>query len=452
MRATERPDRHPQFVHLRLHTEYSLVDGIVRVPRLMRAVGEAGMPAVALTDHGNLFAMVKFHREAERRSIKPVIGADVWICDANERAEPQLLTLLAQNPAGFRNLTRLVSRSYLEGQDRGRPLIARHWLDAASTGGLIALSGGTEGDVGRALLSGRTADARVLLEGWLALFGDRYYVEVQRTGRPGEEEHIAGVLTLVASRPTPIVATNDVRFLEREEFEAHEARVCIHNGERLDDPARPRRYSTEQYLKSPAEMARLFADLPEALANSVEIARRCSLPLPHGGIFMPAFDVPEGTTAPEFLRNLAEEGLARRLSAGAGETARYRRRLDEELGVICGMGFEGYFLVVADFIRWARDREIPVGPGRGSGAGSLVAWALCITDLDPIRHDLLFERFLNPERVSMPDFDIDFCMSRRDRVIEYVAERYGRDRVSQIITFGSLAARAAVRDVGRVLG
>ena len=452
MRPTESQDRATQFVHLRLHTEYSLVDGIVRVPRLMRAVAEAGMPAVALTDHGNLFAMVKFHREAERRGIKPVIGADVWFCDADERAEPALLTLLAQNTAGFRNLTRLVSRSYLEGQIRGRPLLARHWLDTDSTKGLIALSGGTQGDVGLALLSGRAADARALLEGWLALFGDRYYLEVRRTGRPGDEEHVAGVLALVATRPAPVVATNDVRFLGRDEFEAHEARVCIQAGERLDDPARPRRYSAEQYLKTPTEMARLFADLPEALVNSVEIARRCSLPLPRGGIFMPPFTVPDGTTAPEHLRKLAQEGLARRLSAAAGETEQYRRRLDDELGVICDMGFEGYFLVVADFIRWAREQEIPVGPGRGSGAGSLVAWALGITDLDPIWHDLLFERFLNPERVSMPDFDIDFCMSRRDRVIEYVAERYGRDRVSQIITFGSLAARAVLRDVGRVLG
>ena len=451
MYSTEPRPRDPQFVHLRLHTEYSLVDGIVRVPRLMRAVADAGMPAVALTDHGNLFAMVKFHREAEKRGVKPVIGADLWIAEAGERAEPALLTLLAQNLEGFRNLTRLVSRSYLEGQDRGRPLIMREWLDAGSTEGLIALSGGTQGDIGRALLADRSADASALLERWLALFGDRFYLEVQRSGRPGEEELIAGVLSLLASRPTAVVATNDVRFLLRDEFEAHEARVCIHEGRRLDDPDRPRAYTAEQYLKSPAEMAALFADMPEALANSVEIARRCSLPLPHGGIFMPAFEVPDGTTAPEYLRKLAGEGLARRLGAAASE-AGYRERLDAELGVICNMGFEGYFLVVADFIRWAREREIPVGPGRGSGAGSLVAWALGITDLDPIRHDLLFERFLNPERVSLPDFDIDFCMSRRDRVIEYVADRYGRDRVSQIITFGSLAARAVVRDVGRVLG
>ncbi|MGE0030213.1 MAG: DNA polymerase III subunit alpha [Steroidobacteraceae bacterium] len=451
MRSPDSAHPVPPFVHLRLHTEYSLVDGIVRVPRLMRAVAGSGMAAVALTDHGNLFAMVKFHREAEKRGVKPVIGADLWLSDEDERAEPTRLTLLAQDETGFRNLTRLVSRSYLEGQARGRPLLARAWLDAGSTAGLIALSGAGEGDVGRALVAGRMEEARALLDGWLALFGDRYYLEVQRTARAGEEEHIAAVLALLEERPVPVVATNDVRFLERDEFEAHEARVCIHEGQRLDDPGRPRRHSPEQYLKTPAEMAELFADLPEAISNSVEIARRCSLPLAHGGIYMPAFEVPDGTTAPQYLRRLAEEGLATRLGGG-GDAARYQARLDQEIAVICNMGFEGYFLVVADFIRWARSQDIPVGPGRGSGAGSLVAWALGITDLDPLQHELLFERFLNPERVSLPDFDIDFCMSRRDRVIEYVADRYGRDRVSQIITFGSLAARAVVRDVGRVLG
>jgi DNA polymerase-3 subunit alpha len=435
-----------------LHTEYSLVDGIVRVPELMQAVATAAMPAVGLTDQANLFAMVKFHREAERQGVKPIVGADLWLEGAGERAEPTLLTLLAKDSGGFRNLARLVSRSYLEGQDRGRPLLAPAWLDVDTTAGLIALSGGTQGDVGRALLAGRRADAAALLAQWQALFGDRYYLEVQRTGRAGEEEYIAAALALVTAQPAAIVATNDVRFLARDDFEAHEARVCIHGGSRLDDPDRPRPYTPEQYLKTPGEMAALFSDLPEALENSVEIAKRCSLPLAQGNVFLPAYAVPDGSAAPDHLRKLAGEGLTKRIGATSADAERYRARLEQELGVICSMGFEGYFLVVADFIRWAREREIPVGPGRGSGAGSLVAWALGITDLDPIRHELLFERFLNPERVSLPDFDIDFCMSRRDQVIEYVAGRYGRDRVSQIITFGSLAARAVVRDVGRVLG
>jgi DNA polymerase-3 subunit alpha len=378
----------PPFVHLRLHTEYSLVDGIVRVPELMQAVAAAGMPAVALTDHGNLFAMVKFHREAEKRGVKPLIGADLWIAEGGDRAEPVLVTLLAQSTTGFRNLARLVSRSYLEGQARGRPLLERDWFDSASTGGLIALSGASQGDIGRALATGRSAEAGQLLERWQGIFGDRFYLEVQRTGRPGEESCIAGVLALVAKRPAPVVATNDVRFLTRDEFEAHEARVCIHGGHRLDDPGRPRPYTPEQFLKSPDEMAALFRDLPEALENSVEIARRCSLPLVQGNVVLPAYDVPDGSGAAEHLRRLAAEGLARRIGTGAADADRYQARLERELGVIGGMGFEGYFLVVADFIRWAREREIPVGPGRGSGAGSLVAWVLGITDLDPIRHDL----------------------------------------------------------------
>jgi len=452
MARPKSPVANATFVHLRLHTEYSLVDGIVRVPALMQAVAGLGMPAVALTDHANLFAMVKFHREAERAGVKPLIGADLWVEAGSERAEPTLLTLLAKDLEGYRNLARLVSRSYLEGQGRGRPLLSREWLDAAATSGLIALSGAGQGDVGRALLAGRQAEAVGLLHGWQALFGDRYYLEVQRLGRPDDEVHVAGVLALVATHPAPVVATNDVRFLARSEFEAHEARVCIRGGHRLDDPGRPRPYTVEQYLKSPAEMAALFADLPEALANSVEIAQRCSLPLAKDGHYLPAFAVPDGTDAKSWLARQALEGLGRRVGAAAAEAGPYRERLEREIGVINAMGFEGYFLVVADFIRWAREREIPVGPGRGSGAGSLVAWVLGITDLDPIRHDLLFERFLNPERVSLPDFDIDFCMSRRDQVIDYVADRYGRDRVSQIITFGSLAAKAVVRDVGRVLG
>jgi DNA polymerase-3 subunit alpha len=451
----------PEFVHLRVHTEYSLVDSVLRVPALMDAVAASGMPAVAMTDQANLFAMVKFYRGALGKGIKPIIGVDALLREPGERAEPSRLTLLAKDDAGFRNLTRLVSRTWLEGQQRGAPMLEREWLDAGSTQGLIALSGAREGDVGRALLAGREDEAARILDGWLALFGDRYYLEVQRTGRPGEEEYLRGALSLIGSRPVPLVATNDVRFLARDDFEAHEARVCIHDGTLLDDPARPRRYSDQQYLRTPAEMAELFADLPEALENSVEIARRCSLQITLGKSFLPDFPVPEGMTPAVFLREQSASGLAARLEAIARAPQlkirevplpEYEQRLARELDVICGMGFEGYFLIVADFIRWARENGVPVGPGRGSGAGSLVAFVLGITDLDPLQHDLLFERFLNPERVSMPDFDVDFCMERRDRVIDYVARTYGRDRVSQIITFGTMAAKAVVRDVGRVLG
>ena len=364
------------------------------------------------------------------------------------------------NQAGYKNLTRLVSRSYLEGQRKGVPMLERAWLEPGTVDGLIALSGGAEGDVGRHLGNGRIAEAHRAARAWRELFGDRYYLEVQRLGRPDDESLVEGVLALVRELGLPAVATNDVRFLRAGDFEAHEARVCIHDGTLLAAPDRPRRYTEQQYLKSPAEMAALFADLPGVLEQSVEIAKRCSLELRLGKSFLPEYPVPAGTTTAAFLRTESERGLAGRLAArGTGvpelrpvDPAEYPARLARELDVICRMGFEGYFLIVADFIRWARANGVPVGPGRGSGAGSLVAWVLGITDLDPLQHDLLFERFLNPERVSMPDFDVDFCTEGRDRVIDYVAQKYGRDRVSQIITYGTMAARAVVRDVGRVLG
>jgi len=447
-----------QFVHLRLHTEYSLLDGIVRVPELMAAVAKARMPAIALTDQSNLFAMVKFYKEAQSAGIKPLIGVDAWIREDGERTPPSRVVFLCQNLSGYRRLTQLVTRSYLEGLKRGVPMMERAWLEPEALLGLIVLSGGQEGDIGQALSRGRLEEAARCLARWQDLCGDRFYLEVQRTGRAGEALYSAGVMDLARSRGAPAVATNDVRFLGREEFEAHEARVCIREGSLLADPSRPRRYSEEQYLKTPAEMCALFADAPELLANSVEIAKRCSLQIKLGAAMLPAYPVPAGSTTDEFLREEAGRGLAARLGearplgAVPREEPVYAARLSLELGVICSMGFAGYFLIVADFIRWAREHGVPVGPGRGSGAGSLVAYALGITDLDPIEHDLLFERFLNPERVSMPDFDVDFCMQGRDRVIEYVAGKYGRERVSQIITYGTLAAKAVIRDVGRVLG
>jgi DNA polymerase-3 subunit alpha len=459
-----------RFVHLHVHTEYSLVDGVVRIGSeknddgtlkhegLIDATARLGMPAVALTDQANLFALVKFYKTAQARGIKPLVGVDALVRDDGDKAEPARLVLLCRDARGYANLTRLVTRGYLEGQSRQGPTLRRAWLDRDSTAGLIALSGAREGDVGRALVAGREAEARALLEGWLALFGDRYYLELQRTGRPGEEECIGGSLQLAVTLGVPVVATNDVRFLKPEDFEAHEARVCIHDGTLLADASRPRRYSDQQYLRSPAEMSQLFSDLPEALDNSVEIARRLNLEIRLGKPSLPAYPVPAGQTTEDHLREEARLGLERRwpvLEKAPGAAIPredYDRRLAIELDVICQMGFAGYFLIVADFIRWARQNGVPVGPGRGSGAGSLVAYALGITDLDPLRYDLLFERFLNPERVSMPDFDVDFCMEGRDRVIDYVAQRYGRERVSQIITYGTMAAKAVVRDVARVQG
>jgi DNA polymerase-3 subunit alpha len=445
------------FVHLRLHTEYSLVDGIVRVPELMAAVAAGRMPAVALTDQSNLFAMVKFYKEAQAAGIKPLIGVDAWIREPGERAPPSRIVFLCQNLKGYRHLTQLVTRSYLEGQQRGAPMLERSWINSDVLQGLIVLSGGFEGDIGRCLARGRDDEAERCLERWQAFCGDRFYLEVQRTGRAGEQVCSEAAMELAQSRGVAAVATNDVRFLTRAEFEAHEARVCIHDGAQLGDVSRAHRYSEEQYLKSPAEMAELFVDAPELLANTLEIARRCSLEIRLGASMLPAYPVPSGSSTEEFLREESKRGLDIRVAAspalaGSAAVAGYAARLDLELGVICAMGFAGYFLIVADFIRWARENGVPVGPGRGSGAGSLVAYSLGITDLDPIEHDLLFERFLNPERVSMPDFDVDFCMEGRDRVIEYVANKYGRDRVSQIITYGTLAAKAVVRDVGRVLG
>ncbi len=451
------------FVHLHLHTEYSIVDGTLRIPALMQRCAERGMPAVALTDQTNIFALVKFYRQALDCGVKPLIGVDLRVADGADAEQRDQLVLLCQDEHGYRNLTRLVSRCYLEGQQRGVPMARRDWLDAAGCRGLIALSGGLQGDVGRLLAVGHEELARARVESWLEIFGDRYYLELTRLGRSGEADCMQQTLELASRLGVPVAASNDVRFLERDDFEAHEARVCIHEGRRLDDGNRPRCYSREQYLRDGDEMAALFDDVPEAIDNVLEIARRCNLHLELGKSVLPAFPVPAGQTTEQFLRAEAERGLERFLATraaparAAGEppavrAAPYRRRLAAELDVICEMGFPGYFLIVADFIRWAKEQGIPVGPGRGSGAGSLVAFVLGITDLDPLEYDLLFERFLNPERVSMPDFDVDFCMERRDRVIDYVAERYGRERVSQIITYGTMAAKAVVRDAGRVLG
>ena len=442
------------FIHLHVHSEYSLVDGVVRIKPLIKAAAEAGMPAVALADMSNLFAMIKFYKAAHAAGVKPIVGADLWL--QRDDDAPTRAVLLCQNLIGYRNLARLMSRAYQEGRERELALVNMAWLDGA-TEGLIALSGGREGDIGRALLNGHTEQAQRLLQHWKTIFPQRFYLELVRTGRAQEEDYIHAAVDLAAQTQTPVVATNDVRFLKRADFEAHEVRVCINQGHALADPNRPRLYSEQQYLRSPEEMAELFDDIPEALSNSVEIAIRCNLELSLGHSVLPDFPVPADLSPEDYFIQRARQGLEQRLQQLFPEQADQRRglydeRLELELNVIQQMGFSGYFLIVADFIDWARENGVPVGPGRGSGAGSLVAYALGITDLDPLAYDLLFERFLNPERVSMPDFDIDFCMEGRDRVIDYVAKRYGRDRVAQIATHGTMAAKAVVRDVGRVLG
>lgn len=447
------------FVHLRVHSEFSLVDGLVRIKPLIKAVSDAGMPAVAVTDQSNMSSLVKFYTAAQKGGVKPICGADIWLASAEEDGPLTRMTLLVMTPQGYRNLTELISLGFTDGQHNGLAILQRDWVKQAATG-LIALSGAKEGEIGLALLAGDKAKATELLAEWQAVFGDRFYLELQRTQRPNDEEHVHAAVALAAETGVAVVATNDVRFLQQDDFAAHETRVCIGEGRTLDDPRRPRLYSEQQYLKTPAEMAELFADIPEALSNSVEIAKRCNIEVQLGKHFLPDFPVPEGMTIDEYLRHVSFAGLEERLSVTlpkdtpdyAAKRKVYDDRLNFELDIIIQMGFPGYFLIVMDFIRWAKNNGVPVGPGRGSGAGSLVAYVLHITNLDPLLYDLLFERFLNPERVSMPDFDVDFCMDGRDRVIEYVANAYGRTAVSQIITFGTMAAKAVVRDVARVQG
>ncbi|HUW98392.1 MAG TPA: DNA polymerase III subunit alpha [Acidiferrobacter sp.] len=442
------------FIHLHVHSEYSLADGLVRLDELVAACSEQGMPAVAVTDLANLFGMVKFYKEAVAAGIKPIIGADVFV-RSDDPQRPYRLVLLCQNLVGYRRLSELLTRAYGEGQKGGHACLDKAWF-AGHSEGLIALSGALDGDIGQFLIGNHEDKAEAAAADWMALFPGRFYIELQRTGRAWQEEYNRQAIGLARHLRLPLVATQDVRFLKAADFEAHEIRVCIHEGRTLADPRRPRRYTEQQYLASAAEMTALFADIPEAIQNTVEIAKRCTLALRFGENYLPMFPVPEGESVDKLVRHSARTGLSARMAHfGSAERAEkeaaYQDRLALELDVIENMGFSGYFLIVADFISWAKRADIPVGPGRGSGAGSLVAYALGITELDPIEYELLFERFLNPERVSLPDFDVDFCMEGRDRVIEYVTERYGADKVSQIITFGTMAAKAAVRDVGRVL-
>ncbi|PMB54530.1 DNA polymerase III alpha subunit [Coxiella-like endosymbiont] len=420
---------------------------MIRVDQLLQRIVDLKMPAVALTDEVNLFALIKFYREALNKGVKPIIGAELIL---GEDKELFRFSVLCKNQIGFRHLIQLLSRAYLEGRQCEQALIRWEWLMEV-TEGLIILSGGRQGDVGQALLQNRNFLAEKRLARWLKYFPDRFYLELQRTQRDQEEEYIYSAVKLALAYNIPVVATNDVRFLHQEDFEAHEARVCIHQGYLLDDSNRPHDYSNQQYLKSTEEMKILFSDIPEALENTLEIAKRCNVQVSLGKVFLPKFPVPDNRTEEDFFHEQANRGLEGRLGKSKINNI-YQERLEREIYVITKMGFAGYFLIVANFVAWAKKNDIPVGPGRGSGAGSLVAYSLGITELDPLKHELLFERFLNLERISMPDFDIDFCMEGRDRVIDYVAECYGHDAVAQIITYGTMAARAVLRDVGRVLG
>ncbi|WP_201563383.1 DNA polymerase III subunit alpha [Psychrobacter sp. CMS30] len=445
------------FVHLGIHSEYSITDSIVRIKPLIKAAAADDQRALALTDLSNLYATVKFYRACLGAGIKPIIGSEIIMDNEDTR-----LVLLAMDNEGYQNITRIVSLGFTEGRadaaNHGVPVVERrHVLEHAA--GVIVLF--TEkSDVGQALVSSMPEKADELLTEWQAQFDDRLYFAIKRTNRSGEDAFIKAAIHSGAKHRIPIIAHNDVRFLEQDDFDAHEARVCIAGSYVLADPNRPRLYSDEQYLKTQAQMAQLFADIPQVIDNTLCLATRCNVTLTLGINVLPEFPVPEGETIESFFRAESIRGLNHRLDKLFPIEARtdnwsdfrqkYDERLEYELEVILSMGFPGYFLIVMDFIRWAKANGVPVGPGRGSGAGSLVAYALNITDLDPIHYDLLFERFLNPERVSMPDFDIDFCIEGRDRVIDYVAQTYGREAVSQIITFGTMAAKAVVRDVARV--
>ena len=442
------------FVHLNLHTEYSIVDGIVRINDLFPRCVDYNMPAVALTDHNNLFAAIKFYTQAISAGVKPIIGVSLWLeNDLNRGALPFKLILLAKNQRGYKNILKLVSRSYIEGQVLGNPIVKRSWLEELPEG-IIVLSGANNGDIGQSLLSGNFTQAHRLVEFWQRTFPDSYYLEICRTNRVHEEEYLSMAFDLAEKSNLPLVATNAVCFLQQEDFEAHEARVCIHGGYVLHDTKRPMNYSDQQYFKSGKELAKLFKDIPESLFNTIEIAKRCNVELELERTLLPIFPVSQTISLEGYFEQEARRSLSERLVElnDPATLEKYQNRLEYEIAIINQMGFASYFLIVADFISWAKKNDIPVGPGRGSGAGSLTAYALGITNIDPLIHDLLFERFLNPERVSLPDFDVDFCMDGRDRVIDYVMQRYGIDKVAQIITYGTMAARAVVRDVGRVLG
>ncbi|WP_066334770.1 DNA polymerase III subunit alpha [Azohydromonas lata] len=451
------------FVHLRTHTEYSVVDGTLRIDDAVAAARADGQVALGITDFNNLFGALKFYSACRKKGLKPVVGVDVWMEPEEGQAQPSRLALLVQNVDGYHNLSELLARAWTRNTQRAQAWVKWEWLQELG-GGLIALSGADCGNVGLALNAGDTRRAKAAALRLAEIFPDRFYLELQRAGLPGNEAHVRAAVALAGQLRLPVVATHPIQFLEPDDFEAHEARVCIAEGETLGNPRRVKRFTRDQHFKTQAEMEKLFADVPSAIANTVEIAKRCSLSLVLGKPQLPDFPTPplaDGSPMPiaDYFRQASFEGLELRLkmlfpdeAKRDAERPRYVDRLEFEIGTILKMGFPGYFLIVSDFIKWAKENGCPVGPGRGSGAGSLVAYALLITDLDPLQYNLLFERFLNPERVSMPDFDIDFCQGNRDRVIEYVKNKYGREAVSQIATFGTMAAKAALRDVGRVLG
>ncbi|MEY4155245.1 MAG: polymerase subunit alpha [Pseudomonadota bacterium] len=450
------------FVHLRLHSEFSIVDSTCRIDDVVQAAADDQQPALAITDLSNLFGAIKFYKEARGKGVQPILGAEIFLEGLG--VDPHALSrvmVLVQSSQGYLNLSELLARAWTQNMVKNNAVIKLAWLQELSEG-LILLSGAQAGPVGQALMQGDTSRAAEIALQLASIFTHRFYLELQRAGRPEDNAHVVAAVKLASRLSLPVVATHPVQFLTEDDYESHEARVCISEGEILGNQRRVRKFTRDQYFKSSAEMQALFADVPSALSNSVEIAKRCNLTLVLGKPQLPNYPTPltDGKPMPieDYFRLLSVDGLEERLvhlypdaTKREIERPRYAERLEFEINTILNMGFPGYFLIVGDFINWAKKNGCPVGPGRGSGAGSLVAYSLKITDLDPLQYNLLFERFLNPERVSMPDFDIDFCQANRDRVIDYVKDKYGRDAVSQIVTFGTMAARAAIRDVGRVL-
>ena len=449
-----------QFVHLRFHSEYSITDGIVRLDPILETAAERGQVALGITDNMNVFGGLRFYTHAIADGIKPIVGCDLWITNsiAGKRNEPYRLTVYCQNHTGYLSLCLLLSKAWMENQYLGRGELKLEWLTPENCKGLICLSGGPLGIIERLLMGKTPEEADAVTVQLKKVFPGRLYLEVQHAGRKGDDALVAKMAGYSVAQKLPLVATHPVQFLKKEDFTAHEVRVCIAQGYVLADPKRPREYTPQQYFKTEEEMRELFSDIPQALENTVVIAQRCNL----DGVLqkpqLPVFPTPDGMSLDDYMVKLSKEGLEKRLAflypdekIRDAKRPEYMERLDYELKTIITMKFPGYFLIVQDFINWSKRNGVPVGPGRGSGAGSLVAYCLGITDLDPLHYGLLFERFLNPERVSMPDFDVDFCQHNRDRTIEYVKRVYGADAVSQIVTFGAMGAKAVVRDVGRVL-
>ncbi|MEZ5495851.1 MAG: DNA polymerase III subunit alpha [Gammaproteobacteria bacterium] len=441
------------FIHLNIHSEFSIVDSTIRVKQIVAHAQQNNIPAIGVCDLNNMFVAVKFYKAAVSAGIKPILGAEVLVLDEHENMYS--MTFLCMNHQGYLNLSELIAQAHQNGYYKNRPMLREEWI-ASHHEGLIAISCNQRGDIGQLVLEKKLELASEKIEKWKRIFSNRFYLSIARVNRSDEKWHNEATIYLAAHHDVALVATNDARFLKPEDFNAHEARVCINQGLIVADPRREKNYTREQFLATPQQMLEKFEDIPQALQNNVEIAKRCNFGFEFGKYYLPAFPIPEGETEGEYFRRITKERLKQFLqkngTAKGFSEEDYYARLKFEVDIILQMGFPGYFLIVADFINWSKNNEIPVGPGRGSGAGSLVAFVLKITDLDPLKYELLFERFLNPERVSMPDFDVDFCMDRRDEVIEYVTKTYGANQVSQIITFGTMSAKAVVRDTGRVLG